>query len=206
MTRPLSKAVFLDRDGIINELVYYPEHGIVDSPSHPDQLRLVEGIGKSLRRLKALNFKLILISNQPGVAKGHFSLDVFRAIDRRMETKLSKSGVKLDDKYYCLHHPRARVTRYRYACNCRKPEPGLFQRSAREHGLSLRKSVAIGDGIVDVIAGQRAGCTTILVSNVNSLLVRRMNEMKAEPDYIVLNMQQAVEIITNLEKEGRSSK
>lgn len=200
MTRRLSRAVFLDRDGIINELVYYPDHGIVDSPSNPDEFRLVRGIGRALSKLKALNFKLILVSNQPGVAKGHFSMKVFKAINRKMELELRRQGVGLDGEYYCMHHPQARLARYRVRCGCRKPKPGLILKSARKQRLKLRDSFVIGDGLVDVLAGKRAGCTTMLVGGVNSLVIKLMNEMKATPDYTARNIEEAVGIIINLER------
>lgn len=201
--RHWGRAVFLDRDGIINELVYHRDQGIVDSPSSPAQFRLVKGVGGSLKNLKRLGYKLILISNQPGIAKGHFTLKLFRKTTLKMEDELRKAGVSLDAQYYCLHHPAAIVRKYRVRCRCRKPKPGLILRAAREHGVDLRRSVFVGDGLTDVKAGKLAGCLTILISGVNSLMVRMMRDMDAEPDYTVRTLAEAVSVVRRLERKGK---
>lgn len=198
--RQRRRAVFLDRDGTINELVYNPEHGIVDSPSNPGEFELVKGIGPPLKKLKAMDFRLVVVSNQPGVAKRHFSLRTFREMSRKMERELSRLGITLDGEYYCFHHPLARVAKYRAKCDCRKPEPGLILRGAKDFKVSLRDSYVIGDGLVDVLAGEKAGCTTILVSSVNSLLVNQMNLMQAVPDFVARDLREAAGIISDIEK------
>ena len=105
----MSKAVFLDRDGVINELVYYPEMGIVDSPFTAEQLRLFPGVGEAISEFRDSGYKVILISNQPGIAKGNLSEETFEEIVKRMRDELSSQGASLDGEYYCFHHPEARV-------------------------------------------------------------------------------------------------
>jgi D,D-heptose 1,7-bisphosphate phosphatase len=178
-------------------MVHYPDHGLVDSPFVPSQFVLVEGVGKALRDIREAGFKLVVVSNQPGVAKKHFTMDTFEKIRKRMHKLLASEGVKLDAEYYCFHHPQAKAAKYRIDCDCRKPKPGLLLKAAREQGLDLSKSVMIGDGLLDIIAGKQAGCSTILVTNVNSLVTRLMIEQDIEPDFIAKNVTEAAEIIMN---------
>jgi D-glycero-D-manno-heptose 1,7-bisphosphate phosphatase len=192
------RAVFLDRDGTLTEMVYYPDHGLVDSPFVPSQVRLVEGVGRALRDLKEMDYQLVVASNQPGVAKRHFTMGTFEKMTRRMDGLLAKERVKLDAEYYCFHHPHARVPKYRATCGCRKPRPGLLTRAAKERGISLKDSVMIGDGITDVVAGRRAGVTTILLTNLNSFISGLMTDMDAVPDFVARTIGDAVDIVAGL--------
>ena len=186
-------AIFLDRDGTITDMVYYPEHAWVDSPCSPAQLVLTEGTGTALRSFQDLGYKLILISNQPGIAKRHFSPEIHQQIAQRLEDLLRQEGVALTAQYYCLHHPRAAVAHYRQACGCRKPEPGMLLQAAEEHDLSLPDSITIGDSLTDVAAGQQAGTETILLTTVNSLITRLMADQGLEPGFIARNLPDAVD-------------
>ena len=192
------KAVFLDRDGIINELVYYPEHGIVDSPFTVSQFRLTDFAIQAINKLHYLGYKVIVISNQPGIAKGHFDESTFDLMRVRMRELLSEGNARIDYEYYCLHHPNGSRETYRMVCECRKPRPGLIIRAAKEHNIGLSESFLIGDGLVDVRAGNEAGCTTILVASMNSILARLMEEQHAGPDYVVRTLEEAVEVVEKL--------
>jgi len=185
-------AIFLDRDGTITDMVYYPEHALVDSPCSPSQLDLIQGVGTALRSLQELGYKLILISNQPGIAKGHFTTEIHQRIVQRLDHLLSMESVALTAQYYCVHHPQARLVQYRRDCGCRKPEPGLIQQAAREHNLSLANSITIGDSLTDVMAGQRAGTKAILLTTMNSLISRLIADLETEPDLIARNLLEAV--------------
>jgi D-glycero-D-manno-heptose 1,7-bisphosphate phosphatase len=198
------KAVLFDRDGVLNELVYYPEQSVVDSPFTSHQFKLAPGVAKQLRRLRELGYKLVVISNQPGIAKRHFTQKTLKAMSTKMNRLLAKEGVKLDGEYYCLHHPDASVAKYRVNCDCRKPKPGLLLRAADELGISLARSWMVGDGLTDVLAGKKAGCRTILLGNTNSLLYRLMDEMGAQPEFQARTMAEAAKIIEGAAKrEGR---
>ncbi|HEX2923403.1 MAG TPA: HAD-IIIA family hydrolase [Chloroflexota bacterium] len=186
-------AIFLDRDGTITEMVYYPQHAFVDSPCAPSQVTLIEGAGRALRSLQSLGYRLILISNQPGIAKKHFTPEIHRQMVQRLEDLLYLEGVAMTAQYYCLHHPQAKLGQYRMDCSCRKPRPGLLLRAAKEHGLSLRDSITIGDSLTDVLAGSQAGTKTILISTMNSLINRRIVELGIEPDFIASNLAEAVQ-------------
>ena len=200
MKQSAKRAVFLDRDGVVNEMVYYPEHGIADSPYTPSQFKLVEGITKALRSYRAMGYELILVSNQPGIAKGHFSMKEFNQMRAKMNRLLADGGVRLDAEYYCFHHPNAKIKRYRENCDCRKPKPGSLIRAAKERGLSLSGSVMVGDGLADMEAGSAAGCRTVMVANPSSYLIKLLEAHDIRPDYILRTVQETIPIIKALPK------
>lgn len=195
------RAVFLDRDGVINELRYVGDEGRIETPMHPSQLRLVPGVAEGLNALRQAGYALILVSNQPGMAKGQFDSRMFERIRRRAAGLLKQRGARLDGEYYCFHHPAALRAAYRKRCRCRKPQPGLILQAAREHHVDVARSFMVGDGLVDVEAGRRAGCRTILVAHVSSLLTRLMRSKQLRPAYVAENFQEAVAHI--LAADGR---
>ena len=182
-------------------MVYYPDPGVVDSPFTPKQFVLVEGIGEALRAVKSAGYKLVLVSNQPSVAKKHMTMASFRKIQAKMRRLLAAEGIRLDAEYYCFHHPQAKLVAYRVDCACRKPKPGMILDAARDLGLDLAHSVMIGDGLFDVLAGKRAGCRTVLVANLNATLSRKMDEMGAHPDFVARNVAEAADIVKKMEPE-----
>jgi D,D-heptose 1,7-bisphosphate phosphatase len=185
------KAVFLDRDGVINELVYHLEQGIIDSPFTVEQFRLFPGVGEAIRKLHEMGYKVILVSNQPGIAKGHMSEETFDEIRKRMQAELAKEGAFLDGEYYCFHHPEAKVEGLRDSCECRKPKPGLLLQAAKEMGIDLYQSWMIGDGLTDVKAGKGAGTRTILLGRMKCELCHLMDEEDAHPDLIASSLLEA---------------
>ncbi len=155
----MTSALFLDKDGTLIPDVPYN----VD----PAQITLVDGALPTLRRLVDAGYRLIVITNQSGVARGYFDEAALTAVEQRLRDLLAADGLALDGFYYCPHHPDGVVTEYAIACDCRKPAPGLLQRAAREQGIDLNQSWFVGDILNDVEAGNRAGCHTILVDNGN---------------------------------------
>jgi histidinol-phosphate phosphatase family protein len=151
------KAVFLDKDGTLIEDVPYN----VD----PARIRLTPGAAEGLRALHAAGYRLFVISNQSGVARGYFPEAALAAVEARLRELLHEAGVPLAGFYYCPHHPEGVVADYAVACDCRKPAPGLIERAAREHGLDQARSWFVGDILDDVQAGRAAGCTTVLLDN-----------------------------------------
>jgi D-glycero-D-manno-heptose 1,7-bisphosphate phosphatase len=142
---PPHPAVFLDRDGTINE--------DVDFLIHPDQLRLIAGVPTALRRLNQAGWPVVVITNQSAVARGMASEGDLAKIHDGLRTMLSAQGIHLDGIYYCPHHPEIGEAPYRRICDCRKPLPGLLQQAARELNLDLAASVMIGDGLRDLGGG-----------------------------------------------------
>jgi histidinol-phosphate phosphatase family protein len=150
-------AVFLDKDGTL----------VQDVPYNVDlnRIRLAPGVAAGLRVLQNAGYRLIVITNQSGVARGYFSEADLTAVFQRLQQLLAPAGVTLTDFYYCPHHPLGSIARYAVACGCRKPEPGLLFRAARDHDIDLGHSWFVGDILNDIEAGRRAGCRTILVHN-----------------------------------------
>ena len=191
----IARAVLLDRDGIINELMYFPDQGTVDSPFLPDQMKLTPFAINSINRFHQLNFKVFVISNQPGMARAHFDQATFDAISCRMRELLKQGDAYVDGEYYCFHHPQGSREKYRIVCDCRKPKPGMILRAASDHGFSIPDTFFIGDGIVDIKAGRAAGCKTILIASANGFLLRLLAEQNAEPDFLVRTLDEAVKVV-----------
>ena len=198
------KAVFLDRDGVINELIYYPEQGVVDSPFTVEQLRLLSGVGVAINNFHEMGYKVILASNQPSIAKGYLSEETFDKIRRKMKEDLAKDGASLDGEYYCFHHPEAKVEKLKTNCECRKPKPGLLLQAAKEMDVDLSQSWMIGDGLTDVKAGKDAGCRTILLSRMKCELCHLMDEEDTSPDFIAPNLLEAAQRISEAEVRERA--
>ena len=190
------KAIFLDRDGVINELVYHQEQGIVDSPFTVAQFRLLPGISEAIKRFREMGYKVILTSNQPGIAKEHMSEETFDRVSKRMKKELAKEGAFLDHEYYCFHHPDARVEKLKKNCECRKPKPGLLLRAAKDMDINLSQSWMVGDGLTDVKAGKTAGTRTILLGRMKCELCHLMDEEDARPDAITSDLREAAQFIS----------
>ena len=190
MEKKLRRAIFLDRDGTINKLVYYPDHGVVDSPFIPSQLSLIPGAAKAMAMMRKRGFLLVLVSNQPGVAKGNMSKKNFEAVDTKLDRLLAAEGARLDAKYYCHHHPNAKLAAFRKKCACRKPKAGMLLQAAREHGIDLKRSYIVGDGINDVKAGRAAGCKTVFVGHFKPELWKYFKGGR-KPDIIAKSLLEA---------------
>lgn len=189
------KAVFLDRDGVINPLIYDAEHGIFDSPLNPDEFTLIPRAAEGIRLMNESGIPVVLTSNQPGIAKGKISEALFNQIDQKMNRTMEKLGCHLDGIYYCLHHPDGQDDRFKGDCSCRKPKPGLLTKAAEENGFDLRRSFLIGDGLTDIEAGRRAGCRTILVGSEKCDVCRKSSELGIEPDFIAPSLFEAAKVI-----------
>lgn len=187
--------VFLDRDGVLNRLIYHREAGIVDSPFSARQFRMLPGAARAVRELNLLGLAVAVVSNQPGIAKGHFTARDLAGMTGKMERSLAAGGARLDGVYYCLHHPGARKARYRARCGCRKPRAGLLRRAARELGLDLTRSFMVGDSIADVQAGRAAGCRTIYLGTWKCDICRHMKAKKVKPDHIARDIMGAVAVV-----------
>ena len=160
-------AVFLDRDGVVVELVWDAADGSFEGPTTAGDVRLVPGAAAAIRRIRLLDYRTVVVSNQPGAAKGKASHDDLREAHEHVVRLLGERGAVIDDYRYCLHHPEALDPAAR-ECACRKPKPGMLLEAAAELGLDLSRSWMIGDSDVDMEAGRLAGCRTILVENPSS--------------------------------------
>ena len=194
----MKQAIFLDRDGIINELIYYPESGIVDTPINTTQVKLVFGIDSLIHQAKKLGFLVIVVSNQPAVGLNKIKKQDFDLIDKKIRNILLRGKVKVDTFYYCFHHPYAKLRKYKRNCDCRKPKIGLFKKAAKKFNIDILRSWMIGDGVDDVISGKNAGCKTILLANIKSSENLRIIEEQLggiRPDFIIKKLPEALSII-----------
>jgi D,D-heptose 1,7-bisphosphate phosphatase len=199
------RAVFLDRDGIINQMVYNPDYGLVDSPINPGEFVLLSGVGAAIKQINQADFLALVISNQPGIAKGKFSKELLDKITAKMHQTLSAQSARLDGVYYCLHHPDAVLEEYRQNCNCRKPKPGLLIQAASEWDIDLSSSYFIGDGITDVAAGKAVETTCLYVGNRKEYILDEFYKKGIEPDYIVGSLLEAVGVILKIENGKMTS-
>ena len=199
-SRPKERAVFLDRDGVINEILFHQEMGVLETPFTADQFRLRKGVAGAIRQLNRLGLKIVVVSNQPGVAMRHFTRKTLDRITQKMKRELKRKGSYLDGVLYCLHHPTKGVGSLKKNCACRKPKPGLFYEAARWFNIDLKKSYLVGDSILDVQAGRRAGCTTFLLSHLKCDLCHLMAKRGIKPDYLVKGLAEVVKRIRRLER------
>jgi len=145
-----NKAIFLDRDGVINEEVSHL--------SNPDNFRFIEGSIEALKILKNLGYLLIVITNQAGIARGYFSEAKLEEIHNKMKRILNENYIKLDDIFYCPHHPD-----FTGPCDCRKPNPGMILKARDIYNIDLKESFMVGDTLKDIETGLAAKCQTVLV-------------------------------------------
>jgi D-glycero-D-manno-heptose 1,7-bisphosphate phosphatase len=151
----MNRAVFLDRDGTVNEEVAYL--------SDLAQLRLLPGAAAAIRRLNAAGLKVVLVTNQSGIARGYFTESFVHETHALLEKMLLGQGARFDGIYYCPHHPREGNSHYTTACECRKPGTGMIAQAARDLDIDVKSSFVVGDKWIDVELGQRAGSRAILV-------------------------------------------
>jgi D-sedoheptulose 7-phosphate isomerase len=190
------RAVFLDRDGVINRYAYNPELGTVDSPTHPREFELLPGVAGAIAEFNRLNLPVIVVSNQPGIAKGKLTPGLLDAINEEMRIQLAREGARLDGVLYCRHHPEAVFEEYRMDCDCRKPKAGLLFRAAQDRPLDLSQSFLVGDDVPDVLAGRAAGVTTLLLSPHRCTVCEEFSSRGAVPDHVVQDWKQAISVIT----------
>ena len=148
-------AIFLDRDGTINEDIGYV--------SSPDELVLYPYAAEAVRLINAAGWKTIVITNQSGVARRLYDEAMLARIHGRLIEELERNGARIDGIYYCPHHPRIGDARYRRDCDCRKPGPGMLHQAAREHQIDLGASYVVGDKASDINLATNAGALGVLV-------------------------------------------
>jgi len=200
----MRRAVFLDRDGVLVE--------DVDQLTCADQLRLLSDVPVALNTLHNAGFALVVVSNQPVVARGLVTEEEVVRIHAELERLiLAAGGPALDRIYFCPHHPKATLPAYRLDCDCRKPKPGLLLRAAQALNLDLRMSFLVGDRITDIIAGAKAGCRTLLVQTGKHLdkpiETSEPVDTTIQPDHVCADLPAAAEwIVGNAECRMQNDK
>ena len=152
-----ARALFLDRDGVVNEEVGYLHR--------PEEVRFVDGIFSLCRTAARLGYKLIVVTNQAGIARGYYTEADFEALMEFMGAELRAEGVELDAVYYCPFHPEHGVGEYKREHEDRKPGTGMLRRGAREFGVDLSESLLVGDRCSDVAAANGAGLRQAFLMN-----------------------------------------
>lgn len=194
----MKKALFLDRDGVIVQMVYDPEYGTIDTVKNEDPIEFVPGIIELLKFAKKKGYLIIMVSNQPDIGLEKISKKKFEQIRQKINQLLKKEGIVFDGEYYCFHHPFAKIEENRQKCECRKPNFGMLTKAATDLNIDLKESFMIGDGVNDIIAGSKAGCGTILLGNIVEAEYLRILEEKLEevkPDHLVKRLEDITKII-----------
>lgn len=176
--------VLLDRDGVISLQTAFV--------NEPDDLKLIGGAATAIARLNAAGWPVAIITNQGGIAMGYLTENMLRRIHARMTELLAVEEAHVDAIFYCAHHEKAKLPQYKTDCQCRKPNIGMLEQARDELGIDLSKSVVVGDRTTDILAGIRAGCSTILVQTGSA---GKDRDIVAEPDAVVADIAAAVELI-----------
>ena len=199
----MHKAVFLDRDGVLNRMVRRC-HGF-DSPYSLDEFELFPWVPEAVGAIKDMGYLAIVTSNQPGVAKGFCTPQFLERLNDEMQSHLEPLGVQFDRIYYCYHHPEGVVEPYAGPCDCRKPAPGMLQRAAEELEVDLSSSFMVGDSPKDVAAGRAAGCRTIFLGWQEHHSEDLKKGFSPEPHVMVPDLLQAVRHIQLATGRGGSN-
>src|SRR5258708_16232402 len=152
----MNKAVFLDRDGVINRKASEGDYVVLW-----EDMKILPGVPEAITLLNRAGYRVIVVSNQRCVAKGVITITDVEALHRRLSAHLSGSGATLDAIYYCPHENDP-------PCDCRKPKPGMLLAAARDHQIDLGSSWMIGDSMADIEAGRKVGCRTVLLASGDS--------------------------------------
>lgn len=183
----MQKALFLDRDGVINDLVYYPSHDEWEAPRTVADLRLRDDAVPALREANRAGWLVFLITNQPSYAKGKCSLEDLQQVHQTVLQRLADGGVTITDSYVCYHHPESTIPGYG-PCECRKPSPFFIRQAAHAYDVDLARSWMAGDQSSDIETGRRAGCRTALVEYKHS----RSKRDEVEADLVCAGLAELV--------------
>lgn len=179
----MNRALFLDRDGVLDELVFYPSSNEWESPRTLADLVMIEGITEPLQRFLDAGWLLFIVTNQPSYAKGKTTIEDTHAVHNAV---LARLGVPITRSYVCFHHPDSIVPDLRVACECRKPGAKSLRDAAREFDVDLGASWMVGDQDSDLLCGRAAGCKVALIENERSADKRGA----VEPDLRVATLAQ----------------
>jgi D-glycero-D-manno-heptose 1,7-bisphosphate phosphatase len=187
------KAVFLDRDGVINRNVFYPDTGEYESPRTVSAFELFPDSLLSLFKLQEAGYRLFLVSNQPNIAKSKSTWSELQEIQMKFEAALALAKIEFVAFFYCYHHPASSVPDYGGPCECRKPSPYFLTKAAADYSVDLSQSWMVGDRGTDIECGKRAGVRTILIVPDGGLA--QSLPQTFEPDHLARNLSEATSLI-----------
>ena len=187
------KAAFLDRDGVLNEIVYNEDTELLDSPMRPDELRLIDGAAEAVTRLKGAGYYVFIVTNQPAAAKGKTSLGQIFDINKKLKELIPQ----IDEVFVCLHHPKgsehSRERNLIGECRCRKPKTGLIDEARAKYAIDIERSFMAGDSYTDVQCGKAAGVQTVFIGDYKCDFCARLKYNK--PDIVAGSLAEAVNIL-----------
>jgi histidinol-phosphate phosphatase family protein len=184
------KLIFIDRDGVINkDPGGWTEYSYV---TEPHQLKFIPGSLKALALLNRNRIKVVIVSNQAGVAKGYFTREKLSEVNSKLLAEIGKAGGRIEEVCYCIH-------RNEDNCSCRKPKPGMIEKALEKYRISPTETFIIGDSLVDVMAGKALGMKTVFVSS-GKTAPDEIKKWEARPDHVFPDLLRAVEWILNKEK------
>ena len=182
----MNKAIFLDRDGTIIRHV--------DFLNKASQIRLLRGVARAIVSFKKLGFLVIIVTNQPVIARGLITMSQMDKLHQLIIRRLSAESAILDDIYFCPHHPNADLIEFRVKCSCRKPEIGMVLGAIKKYNIDIKKSFFVGDTTVDILTGINAGLRTILVKTGFGGSDKKF---EVKPDFEVNNLKGVLKILRN---------
>jgi D-glycero-D-manno-heptose 1,7-bisphosphate phosphatase len=191
--RELNPCLFLDRDGTINVEK--------DFIGNPHELELIPGSATAIREARTLGLKVIIVSNQSGIARGLMTEDDVKNVNSRLVELLQREGAAVDAIYYCPHYSSEDD-----GCTCRKPSTGMFERAKTEHNVDFKRSIMVGDRITDIEAGNRIGAATMLVLTGYGKIVNEGYDGKPDHiDTVVPTLYDGMTFIRNKFNEWKST-
>lgn len=193
------KTVFLDRDGTMNEEVNYLHR--------PEDLKLIPGVPQAVRQLNEAGFRVVVVTNQAGVARGYYGEEDVKILHQYLNELLGTEGAHVDAFYYCPHHPEHGIGQYKQECSCRKPGIGMFEAADRDCPVDRTQSFMVGDKLIDTEAGRRFGVRSILVGTGYGAGIRRQEAERENPeetpgyDWYAEDLKAAADLICRLDRE-----
>jgi len=181
----MKKAVFLDRDGTINEEINYLYRS--------EDFKFINGAVEAIKILNQAGYLVIVMTNQAGIARGYYTEEDLVKLHNYIDDELEKNNAKIDAYYYCPHHPEHGLGKYLTECSCRKPEIGMFEKAKLQFDIDKANSYMIGDNAGDILAGKAFGIKTILVNTGHGLKVREI--LEEQYDYNAKDILEAVKLI-----------
>jgi D-glycero-D-manno-heptose 1,7-bisphosphate phosphatase len=177
-----NKAIFLDRDGTINE-----EMGYIN---HIERFKMFDFVPESIRIFRRLGYKIIIVTNQSGIARGYFTENLLSEVHRKLIDQLKKFGAMVDDIYYCPHHPTEGKQPYRQNCDCRKPKPGMILKAKKDWDLDLSQCLLVGDRYKDIRFAKNLGIGSAMVLTGYGMgeYTYQRDNWESEPDIIGENL------------------